>query len=149
MDIALQAALIAFVGGLSGGLLSGYYQRRNLKTSIEAELNKLLIQHRSAIQIDTINEKKRHLVSGVSTILAITDLEVNRSIKFSQIVKSINEVELYLNPANPLEANVANALHEIAEAAREVVNSGRHQEELLRYQANLIASVQKFINNAS
>lgn len=149
MDIALQAALIAFVGGLSGGLLSGYYQRRNLKTSIEAELNKLLIQHRSAIKIDTINEKKRHLVSGVSTILAITDIEVNRSIKFSQIVKSINEVELYLNPDNPLEANVANALREIAEAAREVINSGRHQEELLRYQANLIASVQKFINNAS
>lgn len=149
MDIDLQAALIAFVGGLSGGLLSGYYQRINLKTSIEAELNKLLIQHRSAIKIDTINEKKRHLVSGVSTILAITDIEVNRSIKFSQIVKSINEVELYLNPDNPLEANVANALREIVEAAREVINSGRHQEELLRYQANLIASVQKFINNAS
>lgn len=148
MEIALQTALIAFAGGLTGGLISGYYQRRNLKTSIEAEINKLLIQHRSAILIDTINEKKRRLVRGVSAILAITDLEVNRAINFSQIVKAINEVELYLNPSNPLEASVARALHDIAEASREVVNQGMRQESLLRYQANLIAAVQKFIDSA-
>ena len=149
MDISIQTALIGFIGGLASGLLTGYYQKLNLKTSIKAEFEKLLIQHRNAIQLELINEKTRNLVKGVSIIMSITDLEVNRNMNFAQIVKAINEVELYLNPVNPLESNIMKALHDIAEASRDVVNHDVHQESLLKYQGNLVSAVQKFINNPS
>lgn len=149
MESTLQVALIAFAGVLVGGLASGIYQRQNLKVTIAAEFDKLLFQHRSAILQETLAEKKRQVIKGVSEIIAVTDIEVNRNIDFSTVVRSINEVQLYLNPENELEKNINGCLNDIADATKHVVLKGEHQENLLGYQGRLIDSVQKFINKSS
>ena len=149
MESTLQVALIAFAGVLVGGLISGIYQRQNLKVIIAAEFDKLLFQHRSVILQETLTEKKQQVIKGVSKIIATTDLEVNRDIDFSAIVRSINEVQLYLNPENQLERNINGCLNDIAHATKRVVLEGEHQENLLEYQGRLIDSVQKFINQSS
>lgn len=149
MESTLQVALIAFAGVLLGGLISGIYQRQNLRESIKAEFDKLIFQHRSAIRQEVLSEKKRQVVKGVSKILSVTDLEVNRNINFSTIVKMINEVQLYLNPNDELERCVNDCLNNITEATRRVVTNREHQENLLRYQGSLIEAVQRFINNAT
>ena len=149
MESTLQVAFIAFAGVLVGGIMSGIYQRQNLKATIAAEFEKLLFKHRSAIFKETLAEKKNQVIKGVSQILAITDIEVNRDIDFPAIVRAINEVQLYLNPENELEKNVNDRLNKIVFATKDVVQNRLHQENLLGYQGQLIEVVQEFINKSS
>jgi hypothetical protein len=44
MTETLEVVLIALVGVLLGGLLTGWFQRANTKALIEAELHKLKVQ---------------------------------------------------------------------------------------------------------
>ena len=143
----LFAALIGFAGVVVGALLVGIFQLRAIRSTVEADFQKLMIEHRNSILANNLERKKTVVVDRVAKVLEVTDLEVSSGIRFSVIVRAVNEAQLLLDPSRPMDAAVSNALNGIAEAARAVAQEGQPKESLLGHQARLVDATQKLFNS--
>lgn len=147
MDQSIVVALFALGGVLTGGLLTGYFQRANTKIIIAAEKDSLRMRLEGEADKRLLARKQDWLMEIVPELIAAADPELHVKFDYKKVVTIIHRIQLLINQHNSAENRLNSAVSDLGFAVQEAVAEERDSARLLRAQAEVTEATREILNN--
>lgn len=135
-------SLIGLAGGLLAALIVAWWQGKNTKALIAAELAKIDKQNQSAFR----SRKEQWLLDTAPDLLAASDPQLHAVFDYSVVVSLIHKIQIILNPKNPLEQAINIAASDIGLEVQEAITTRRSMSKLLGAQDKLTVAVRAYLH---
>lgn len=135
-------SLIGLAGGLLAALIVAWWQGKNTKALIAAELTKLDKQNQAAFR----SRKEQWLLDTAPNLLAASDPQLHDVFDYSAVVSLIHKIQIILNPKNPLEQAINMAASNLGLEVQEAIMGRKSMSKLLGAQDKLAVAVRAYLH---